>query len=144
MRLGELRGASVAADQVAGAECDVYAPCAVGATLDPTTIPQLRCRVVAGSANNQLLSSADADRIAERGILYAPDYVANVGGAMAVPGIELMGWTPDRAREEVAGYVERTLGRVFDVAGEEGITTDEAAARIADQHLAAAPGAGPP
>lgn len=136
--------AFVPPEDVFGVECDVFAPCALGGILNTATIPVLACRSVVGSANNQLGEPQDAVRLQERGILYAPDYVANVGGAMAVPGIELMGWTPDRAREEVAGYVERTLGRVFDVAGEEGITTDEAAARIADQHLAAAPGAGPP
>jgi leucine dehydrogenase len=64
--------------------CDVYAPCAVGATLNPRSIPQLHCLVVAGAANNQLRSPKDAERLFDRGILYAPDYVINGGGAMAL------------------------------------------------------------
>ncbi len=63
--------------------CDVYAPCAIGATLNERTIPRLRCRIVAGSANNQLEVAEDAERVRSRGILYAPDYVINGGGAMA-------------------------------------------------------------
>ena len=69
--------------EVYDTECDVYAPCAVGATLNADTIPRLRCRIVAGSANNQLGEEADAVRLHERGILYAPDYVVNAGGATA-------------------------------------------------------------
>ena len=79
----EIGGNVVTQDNVYRAECDVYAPCAVGATLNPDTIPRLRCDMVVGSANNQLESDADADALAERGILYAPDYVVNGGGALA-------------------------------------------------------------
>ncbi len=64
-------------------ECDVFAPCAIGGILNSTTIPQLRCRIVAGSANNQLAETHDAIRLQERGIVYAPDYVINGGGALA-------------------------------------------------------------
>lgn len=63
--------------------CDVYAPCAVGATVSERTIPRLRCRIIAGSANNQLEAAGDAERVRARGILYAPDYVISGGGAMA-------------------------------------------------------------
>jgi len=80
---GELGARSVAPDEVYTTACDVYAPCAVGATLTAETIPLLACRMVAGSANNQLEESPDADRLAERGILYIPDFIANSGGAMA-------------------------------------------------------------
>jgi leucine dehydrogenase len=76
-------GEVVPAAEAYGAQCDVYAPCAVGATLNEDTIPSLRCRLVAGSANNQLATQADADRLHERGIVYAPDYVINGGGALA-------------------------------------------------------------
>lgn len=64
-------------------ECDVFAPCAIGAVISPQTTHRLACRAVCGSANNQLASDADAVRLHERGILYAPDYVANAGGAIA-------------------------------------------------------------
>jgi leucine dehydrogenase len=63
--------------------CDVFAPCAIGAVINRDTIPRLACRAVCGSANNQLELPEDADRLQERGILYAPDYVANSGGAIA-------------------------------------------------------------
>lgn len=79
----ECGGTSVDAREVYETECDVYAPCAVGATVNARTVPVLRCRIVAGSANNQLETPEDAERLRERGILYAPDYVINGGGAMA-------------------------------------------------------------
>ncbi len=79
----ECGGTVIDPRQVCDTECDIYAPCAVGATVNATTIPRLRCRIIAGSANNQLETPEDADRLRQRGILYAPDYVVNGGGAMA-------------------------------------------------------------
>ncbi len=79
----ELRAEVIPASDVYATECDIYAPCAVGATLNPRTIDQLRCRAVVGSANNQLAADSDATRLKERGILYAPDFIANGGGALA-------------------------------------------------------------
>lgn len=77
------RAEAVAADSLFDTPCDVFAPCAVGAVLSADSIPRLRCRAVVGSANNQLAEERDADRLHRRGILYAPDYVANAGGAIA-------------------------------------------------------------
>jgi leucine dehydrogenase len=89
----ELGGApeciTVPAAEVYDTECDVFAPCAVGAVLNETTIPRLRCRVVAGSANNQLAEREDSLRLHRRGILYAPDYLINGGGALAFGLLEL-------------------------------------------------------
>jgi leucine dehydrogenase len=79
----ELGAETVPVDAIYDVPCDLFAPCAVGAVLSPATIPRLRCRAVCGSANNQLATDADADRLHARGILYAPDYVANAGGAIA-------------------------------------------------------------
>jgi leucine dehydrogenase len=79
----DLGGTVVESANVYSTLCDVYAPCAIGATLNKETIPQLQCRIVAGSANNQLLTAADADRLLDRGIVYAPDYVINAGGALS-------------------------------------------------------------
>ena len=81
-----------------GTECDVYAPCAVGGTINAETVEQLRCSIVAGAANNQLADPALADRLHERGILYAPDYVINSGGVLHGTGLELLGWDQARAR----------------------------------------------
>ena len=61
--------------------------------LNADTIPRLRCRVVAGAANNQLAAPVDADRLAAAGILYAPDYVVNAGGVLHLAGYERLGWT---------------------------------------------------
>ncbi|NIM01197.1 MAG: hypothetical protein GTN89_10215 [Acidobacteria bacterium] len=80
---GELGATSVPAGDVYETKCDVYAPCALGETLNAETIPRLRCRAVVGSANSQLGEDDDADRLHERGILYAPDFIANGGGALA-------------------------------------------------------------
>ncbi len=79
----ELGGTTVDPDKVPDTECDILAPSAVGATINKTTIPRFRCRAIAGSANNQLEEDVDAQRLHERGILYAPDYIVNAGGAMA-------------------------------------------------------------
>lgn len=80
--------------------CDIYAPCAVGATLNRDTVPQLKCRAVAGAANNQLAVPEDAERLHQRKILYAPDYIVNAGGAMGIATLEATG-SDARARERV-------------------------------------------
>jgi leucine dehydrogenase len=121
-------------------ECDVFVPCALGGVLNSETIPRLLCSIVAGSANNQLGMPADAARLQTRGILYAPDFVINVGGAMAVPGIETMGWTEEHARDQVHTYVRKTLLAIFAEAERSGTSTAAAALTIADQHLAAGDG----
>jgi leucine dehydrogenase len=115
-------------------ECDVYAPCALGATLNAETIPALRCRVVAGGANNQLATPEDGERLRERGILYAPDFVINAGGAMHGIGLEQLGWREDELERRVEGIGE-TLTRIFEWADREGITTDEAAELLAAERL---------
>ncbi len=79
----QLNGTVVPSADVYSTECDVYAPCAIGATLNQETIPHLNCRIVAGSANNQLQDIDDARRLLDRGIVYAPDYVINSGGALS-------------------------------------------------------------
>ena len=127
--------AFVRPDLVYGTVCDLYAPCALGGVLNEETIPRLECRAVVGGANNQLAQAEDADRLRARGILYAPDYVANVGGAMAGIGMEAQGWSRERAEREVTASVERALRRVFQLAAKEGITTAAAARRIAEERL---------
>jgi leucine dehydrogenase len=120
------------------AECDVYAPCALGAVLNAETIPQLKCRIVAGGANNQLAVAQDAERLKARGILYAPDYVINAGGAIAALGIETLGWSHEQAEREVVAKVRRALGEIYAIAEAEGITTEAAARRVAEARLRAA------
>jgi leucine dehydrogenase len=124
-------------DQVYDTPCDIFAPCAMGGVLDAHTIPRLRSRAVVGAANNQLATPEDAERLRDRGILYAPDYAVNIGGAMAITGIEAMGWSVERAGTEVR-RVGATLTRIFELAQAEGITPDAAARRLARARLAGA------
>lgn len=116
-------------------ECDVFAPCALGGVITEQSIRQLKCRTIAGGANNQLAKPEIGEQLRAKGILYAPDYVINVGGAMASPGIETQGWTNAQAKERVADSVWSTLERIFTMANSEDISTDKAARRIADETL---------
>lgn len=118
-------------------ECDIFSPNALGAVLNDTTIPQLRASIVAGGANNQL---ADEDRhaamLAERGILYAPDYVINAGGLINVTS-EIEHWSREQVTRKVEGIYD-TLLRIFRTAQNEGILTTQASNRIAEERIALA------
>jgi leucine dehydrogenase len=115
----------------------VFSPCATGGVLDADAIPSLRCRVVAGAANNQLAEPADAERLAERGILYAPDYVVNAGGVIHLVGYEMLHEGDVEVQRRLLGIGE-TLGEVFALAEAEGISTGAAADRLVAQRLSAA------
>jgi leucine dehydrogenase len=125
----------VPTERVAETEVDVYSPCAVGGTLNAETIPRLACRAVAGCANNQLAEDADAERLRERGILYAPDYVVNAGGIIQLIGLEDEGWNEAQLQEGLARIGE-TLRTLFAEADAEGITPAEAAGRLVRRRLA--------
>ena len=127
----------VPAEAVYETECDVFSPCALGGILNATSIPQMQCRAVAGGANNQLGVPEDAERLRARGILYAPDYVINVGGAMGGIGIETMGWSYAQAEKEVVESIQRTLRQIFGTATAQGITTEAAARSMAEERLRA-------
>lgn len=134
-------GAVVDADEVYGTACDVFAPCAVGGVLDPGTIPRLRCRAVVGSANNQLASLADAERLHERGILYAPDFIVNGGGALAFGLLHLGDPGEEELRRRVRGIGE-TLSELFDEAVGRGESPVHAARRLAEARLEDGPAGG--
>lgn len=123
---------------VVGAGCDVYAPCATGAVLTAESIPALRCAVVAGAANNQLGEPGDAERLRAAGILYAPDFVINSGGALHLIGTEMLGWDAATLAARVAG-IGGTLTEIYRHADSERTTTAEAAEAIARSRLSAAP-----
>lgn len=127
----------VAPDEALTTGCDVYAPCATGGTLDAQTIPSLRARVVAGSANNQLAETADAERLLAAGVLYAPDYVINSGGALYSVAREVWSWDDGRIEAALA-EIGRTLTRIYERADAAGITTLAAADELAPARLAAA------
>jgi leucine dehydrogenase len=115
--------------------CDIFAPCALGGILDAASIAGLQCRAVAGGANNQLAEPEDAERLRARGILYAPDYVINAGGAIAGIGVETQGWSLERAEHEVVRGIQHALRLVFERAHAERTTTDAAALAVARQRL---------
>jgi len=131
-------GAEIAAPDVAPeTPCDVLSPCAVGATMNGETIPRLRCRIVAGAANNQLATPKDADRLRYAGILYAPDFVINAGGVLSLAGRETLGWSEERLQESLRAIGD-TLAEVFREADTVGVSTDEAAQRLARARIDAA------
>lgn len=118
-------------------EVDIYAPCARGAGINDTTIPELKCRAVAGCANNQLLEPRHAEALKDRGILYAPDYVINAGGIINV-SVELLpgGYDEVVALERIDRCYDN-LKQVFEIAAAEDISTRVAAERLAERRLEA-------
>jgi len=127
----------VPAENVFSTRCDIFAPCALGGVLDADTIPQLNCKIVAGGANNQLAGTEDANLLLSKEILYAPDYVINAGAAIAIPGLELRGWSREEAEKRVVECIQDALRQVFELAEQERITTEAAARIIAEKRLAA-------
>lgn len=129
-------GAALPNDQVFETNCDVYAPCAVGGTLSVDTVPRLRCRIVAGSANNQLAEPEAAELLHARGILYAPDYVINAGGAIAIVGLEQLGWSKSKLDTALV-QIGETLREIYARADARGISTAAAAGVLAEERLKA-------
>ncbi len=121
--------------------CDILSPCAIGPVLTSATIPDLCCRAVVGSANNQLGEDADADRLAAAGILYAPDFVVNAGGIINIAEeLSTTGYSRDRAQANV-DRIHDTTSWVMDLAADRGITTLEAAMVLVRRQLEGAPAA---
>jgi valine dehydrogenase (NAD+) len=114
-------------------DIDVFAPCALGGALDDDTVAQLRAKIVCGGANNQLAHPGVEKQLAERGILYAPDYVVNSGGVIQVAD-EIGGFDMERARAKAAGIFDTTL-KIFLIAGEEGVPPAVAADRLAEERM---------
>jgi leucine dehydrogenase len=125
----------LAPDRALTAEVDVLAPCALGGVLNEETVPRLQAPVIAGAANNQLADESVADLLARRGILWAPDFVANAGGIINISvELEPTGYDPKRARSRVQGIGD-TLRAIYDAAAG-GITPLTAAMELARQRLA--------
>jgi leucine dehydrogenase len=131
----EFDAEAVQPDAIYGVEADIYAPSALGATVNDETLKQLKVDVVAGAANNVLAEPRHGDELHQRGILYAPDYVINGGGLINVYG-ELKGWSAEQSMRKAAEIYD-TLDRIFELAREEGIPTYQAADRVAEQRIEA-------
>ena len=129
----EFGAEAVSADGIYDVEVDVYAPSALGATVNDRTLTRLQAKIIAGAANNVLAEPRHGDELHERGILYAPDYVINAGGLINVYG-ELNGWTAERSKRK-AGEIYETLDQLFELAKEQGIPTSEAADKLAERRI---------
>ncbi len=115
-------------------EIDIYAPCALGATLNTDTISRLRCEIVSGGANNQLEDEdVHANQLKEKGIIYTPDFLINAGGLINVYS-EIKGFTSEQSLEKTKNIYNTTL-EILTKAEQDGITTNQAAISIAEQRL---------
>lgn len=124
---------AVSPDDIYSVNCDIYAPCALGATINDDTIPQLKAKVIAGSANNQLKRSKHGDIIHEKGIVYAPDYVINSGGVINVSD-ELNGYNEKRAMKKIQSIYDNLI-KIFNISRRDNIPTSAAADRMAEERI---------
>ncbi len=126
---------AVEVEKVHAIDADIYAPCALGGSLNAITIPELRCAAVVGCANNQLATPEGDELLHRLGIVYAPDYVVNAGGVINIAGeLSHRGYHPGRAYEQVRRIFD-TVGSVLDTAAAEGIPTGTAADRLAEGRI---------
>lgn len=124
----------VAPEEIYAVPCDVFAPCALGGVINETSISQLKCGIIAGSANNMLADeNKDSVALEKKQILYVPDFVINAGGLINVAN-ELEGYRREQALEQVGGIYD-IVTRIFKIAREEGITTQKAAMTLAERRM---------
>ncbi|SFD70518.1 leucine dehydrogenase [Bacillus sp. OV194] len=129
----EFGAKAVDPDEIYGVECDIFAPCALGAIINDQTIGQIKAKVIAGAANNQLRETRHGDAINEMGIIYAPDYVINAGGVINVAD-ELNGYNRDRAMKKVETIYDN-IAKVIEISKRDGIPTYLAADRLAEERI---------
>lgn len=125
----------VSPDKIYDVECDIFAPCALGAIIDDQTVERLKCKIVAGSANNQLKEEKHGEMLEQKGILYAPDYVINAGGVINIAD-ELYGYKRERAMQKVETIYDNILN-VFKISKMERIPSYLAADRLAEMRIEA-------
>lgn len=130
----EFNVTSVEPDQIYNVECDIFAPCALGAVVNDETIDKLNCKIICGGANNILAEDRHGDLLEQKGILYAPDYVANSGGLINVAD-ELKGYDRERAWKSVANVYQRVKD-VLNIAKRDNIPSYKAADRLAEERIA--------
>lgn len=124
---------AVEPDEIFSVDCDVFAPCALGAVINDTTLPQLKCDVVAGAANNQLAEVRHGKELRDRGILYAPDYAINAGGLIFVAAARADVGS-DFSRRKTEGIYD-TMIEIFERADAQDIPTNIVANRIVEEQL---------
>lgn len=120
-------------DQILFADCDILAPCAMGAIVNDQTIGKIKAKVIAGGANNQLAEARHGNQLRELGILYAPDYVINAGGLMNV-FVELEGYSHERAFDKTRKVYDNCM-KVFEIAKRDNVGTHVAADHMAEERI---------
>jgi len=133
----EFGAKAVSPEEISAVDCDVFSPNALGAILNDRSIAQMRAKVVAGAANNQLARDEHGVALKQRGILYAPDYVINGGGIIRVAG-QIFGWADAEIDHRVLGIAD-TLTQIFRRADAERVPTNVVADRMAEERMAARP-----
>lgn len=129
----ELNAKVVGVNEIYDVECDIFSPNARGGTLNSETIPKLKCKAICGSANNQLLTPEDGERLYKRGLLYAPDYAVNAGGIINV-FCEVDGYEESRAFS-MADKIYGTMKEIFKRSKEKKISPHIMADRLAEERL---------
>ena len=129
----EFGAKAVDIEDIYSVDCDIYAPCALGATINDETIPQLKAKVIAGAANNQLKETRHGDAIQQMGIVYAPDYVINSGGVINVAD-ELIRYNRERALKRVE-TIYTSISTIFEISKRDNIPTYMAADRMAEERI---------
>lgn len=124
---------AVGLDDIYDVDADVYSPTALGGTVNASTLPRLKCKIICGAANNQLANDEIGLEVEKRGILYAPDYAVNAGGLMNV-SLEIDGYNRERAMRMMR-TIYYNLGRIFEISKREGIPTFRAADRMAEERI---------
>ena len=120
-------------DDIYKMDCDIFAPCAMGAVINDFTVEKLKCKIVAGSANNQLSDVAHGEVLKEKGILYIPDFVINSGGVINVYE-EMRGYDRDRAMPRAATIYD-SVKQIIEISKREDISTNMAAERMAQERI---------
>lgn len=133
--VNDMGAIAVAPDEIYGMDCDIFVPCAMGAVINDFTIEQLKCKIVAGSANNQLADEKHGQMLKDKGILYVPDFVINSGGVINVYE-ELQGYNAERAMGRASAIYD-AVKRVIEISKEDDIPTFKAAERMAEERIAA-------
>ncbi len=135
--VNNLGATAVDIDDIYSQDVDVYAPCALGATINDVTLPQLKCSIVAGAANNQLAEDRHGDILKQKGILYTPDYVINAGGIINVSFEHQEGGYKKQDALNKVDEIYGTLTEIFSAAESEGKTTNVVADELARKRIAA-------
>lgn len=132
--VNEFGAIAVEPNEIYVQDVDIFSPCALGAIINDTTIPMLKAKVIAGSANNQLAESRHGDKLHELGIVYAPDYVINAGGVINVAD-ELYGYNRERAMKRVETIYD-SIAKIFEISKRDNIPTYLAANHLAEERIA--------